>query len=184
MNYGRPQLIIDLALIQLGSSSSMASSSAPRTVIVERAMPRHGAKCPRELVESSTHESSADDAENIYGTSSTAVSALITDLRLEFDTLPKAPEGIVMAGVNPGQVVNLGHMFSMWDTLILRTFDVLESHVMCLEALLANSSSRQAEELLPCSSKDTSNHKRMHVATVALSQGFEDGLKVHTIRRL
>jgi len=151
---------------------------------MERAMPCHSAKHPRELVESSAHESSVDNADNIYSNSGTAVSALITDLRLKFNALPKAPEGIVMAGVNPGQVVNLGHMFSMWDTLILRTFDVLESHVMCLEALLANSSSRQAEELLPCSSKATRNHKRMHVATVALSQGFEDGLKVHTIRRL
>ena len=94
----------------------MASSSTPRTVIVERAMPCCGAKHPRELVESSAHESSADDADNIYGTSGMAVSALITDLRLEFDALLKAPEGIVVAGVNPGQVVNLGHMFSMRDT--------------------------------------------------------------------
>jgi len=147
-------------------------------------MPRHGAKRPRELVESSAHESSADDAENIYSTSGMAVSALITDLRLKFDALPKAPEGIVMAGVNPGQVVNLGHMFSMQDTLISRTFDVLESHVMCLEALLANGSSRQAKELLPCSSKATRNRKRMCVATAALSQGFEDGIKVRTIRQL
>jgi len=94
----------------------MASSSTPRTVIAERAMPHRGAKRPRELVESSTHESSADNAENIYSTSGMAVSALITDLRLEFNALPKAPEGIVVAGVNPGQVVNLGHMFSMRDT--------------------------------------------------------------------
>jgi len=147
-------------------------------------MPRRGAKHPRELVESSTHESGADDAENIYGTSGMAVSALITDLRLEFDALPKAPEGIVVAGVNPGQVVNLGHMFSMRDALISRTFDVLELHVMRLEALLANGSSRQAKELLPCSSKATRNRKRMRVATAALSQGFEDGIKVCTIRRL
>jgi len=69
----------------------------------------------------------------------------------------------------------------MWNTLISRTFDVLESHVMCLEALLANGSSRQAEELLPCSSKATRNHKRMCVATTALSQAFKDGIKVHTI---
>jgi len=162
----------------------MASSSTLRTVITERAMPRRGAKHPRELVESSAHESGVDDADNIYGTSSMAVSALITNLRLEFNALPKAPEGIIMAGVNPGQVVNLGHMFSMQDALIARTFDVLESHVMCLEALLANSSSRQAKKLLPCSSKATRNHKRMHVATTALSQGFEDGIKVHTIHRL
>jgi len=147
-------------------------------------MPRHGAKHPRELVESSTHESGADNADNIYSTSSTAVSALITDLRLEFDTLLKAPEGIIVAGVNPGQLVNLSHMFSMWDTLISRTFDVLESHVMCLEALLTNGSSRQAKELLPCSSKATRNCKRMRVATAALSQGFEDGIKVRTIHQL
>jgi len=147
-------------------------------------MPCCGAKRPRELVESSTHESSADDAENIYGTSGMAVSALITDLRLEFNTLPKAPEGIIMAGVNPGQVVNLSHMFLMRDALISRTFDVLESHVMRLEALLANGSSRQAKELLPCSSKATKNRKRMRVATAALSQGFEDGIKVHTIHWL
>jgi len=159
----------------------MASSSALRTVLTERAMPCCGAKHPRELVESSAHESGINDADNIYGTSGMAVSALITDLRLKFNILPKAPEGIIMAGVNPGQVVNLSHMFSMQDTLISRTFDVLESHVMCLEALLTNSSSRQAEELLPCSSKATRNHKRMRVATPALSQGFEDGIKVCTI---
>jgi len=74
-------------------------------------MPCHGAKCPRELVESSTHESSVNNTDNIYSTSSMAVSALITDLRLEFNAHLKAPEGIIMAGVNPGQVVNLGHIF-------------------------------------------------------------------------
>jgi hypothetical protein len=82
------------------SSTSGAPVIAPMTVVAERAMQHCGAKCPRDMAESTADEGCADD--DMYGASSTAVSALSTGLRLEFNALPKAPEGIIVAGVNPG----------------------------------------------------------------------------------
>jgi hypothetical protein len=163
------------------SSASGAPVVAPMTVVAERARQRCGAKRPRDTAESTADEGCADD--DVYGASSMAVSALITGLRLEFDALPKAPEGIIMAGVNPGQVVNLSHMFAMHDTLMSRTSNVLESLVMHLEGLLAKGSSGQVEELLSYASKATGKHKKMRVAT-ALTRGLEDDIKVCTMHLL
>jgi hypothetical protein len=141
----------------------------------------YAAKRQREMVESTADESGIDFTEDdTSGASDAVVSTLIAGLRLEFDALPKAPEGIIVAGVIPGQVINLSHMFAMRDALMSRTFNVLESFVRHFGQLPAEGSSRQAGELLAYASKATGKRKKMRVAAVALTRGVENGIKVRT----
>jgi hypothetical protein len=67
-------------------------------------MQRCAAKCPRDVVESTADEGGADLTED---DTSAVVSALIAGLRLEFDALPKVPEGVIVVGMIHRQVVNL-----------------------------------------------------------------------------
>jgi len=152
------------------------------TVVVERAMQRRSAKRLRDTGESTADESYDDITEDeIDGVGGTAPSALIASLRQEFEALPKAPEGIVVAGVNPSQVVNLSHLLSTRDALMSKTLEVLEYLVTQREESSAKGSGREVEELLSYPSRATGKRKKMRVDTVALTRGLEDGIKVCTI---
>ena len=72
----------------------------------------------------------------------------------------------------------------MHEALMLRTFEVLEYLVTQHEESPAKGSSREAEDLLLYPSRATGMRKKMHVDTVALTQGLEDGIKACTIHLL
>ena len=177
------------------SSSSLALSStpgtpaiAPGTILAERGLQRCGDKRRRDTAGSTADESSIDHTEDeMDDCGGMAGSASIASLRLVYAALPMVPRGFVVAGLVPGQVVDLGHAISLRDSLVSKTFDVLESLVrrLELEGLPPKGSCELAEELVfPVASKTMGKRKRMRVATVPLTQDLENGIKVLTIHLL